>query len=245
MPAVVIHSILSLIFSFFFFGIVVPRDLFPPSAQKPQLFSKRNLIICSLALLYTAAASYAGFHLISEEKQAFEILVILFPIHLILALLLYLSITDFLTMEVPLAPTAILLGAALAVNFIPMLLYGTTDVTLWDNHTFSPSSNLVTGLVAGSVISGIVFFTGQKGMGSADIIFASVLGFVNGFPKSILGVYIAIFSALAFGLTLSLKIKTFRNLRIPFIPFLSLGTICSFLLGDSAISILMTLLPTV
>jgi prepilin signal peptidase PulO-like enzyme (type II secretory pathway) len=67
-------------------------------------------------------------------------------------------------------------------------------------------------------------------MGAGDIRIAIIVGLLIGQGNAILWLYITIFSALFYGLILGYKKKKFKKLKIPFAPFMILGTVLSLLL---------------
>ena len=152
------------------------------------------------------------------------------------SVLIYLTASDIRTMEVPRLHLAVLSGSLLLINILLLFPHGLSSMyQLWEGNTFGPVQNLVSGLLLASAISLIIILTKGKGMGRADIAIAAVLGLLNGYAGSVLGAYIAIFSALLYGLVVAARKGTIKNTRIPFIPFLVLGTVVAFLLPDDTL----------
>lgn len=91
-------------------------------------------------------------------------------------------------------------------------------------------------LIAGGV--GFLFFlililvTKGKAMGGGDSKFAALMGLVLGVKGLIVALYIAFITGAVFGIFLAIKRGKFRGQKLPFIPFLSLGSIFAFLYGD-------------
>jgi prepilin signal peptidase PulO-like enzyme (type II secretory pathway) len=75
-----------------------------------------------------------------------------------------------------------------------------------------------------------VLITKEKALGSGDIRIALISGFLIGRTNIMVWLYITIFSALIYGLILGYKKKSIKNLKIPFAPFMILGTVLSLLL---------------
>lgn len=89
----------------------------------------------------------------------------------------------------------------------------------------------------------IFFLTKGRGMGFGDVIYAFCMGVLLGFPKIILGIYIAFITGaiVALGLVL-LKKKKLHGGTIPFGPFLVLGTFTMIMWGDKLMNVALKLL---
>lgn len=82
--------------------------------------------------------------------------------------------------------------------------------------------------------------TRGRGMGFGDVVYVVLMGFVLGFPKVALAMYIAfITGAVVAVLLVLLKLKHFKGGTIPFGPFLVLGTVISLLFGNQIIAWIM------
>lgn len=95
-------------------------------------------------------------------------------------------------------------------------------------------TNIVPGLLSALAVSGLfgIFFW-RKWMGLGDVMYAFLMGLILGFPKIILGLYIAFITGAIVGVALViLKMKKIKHETIPFGPFLVLGTFISMLYGD-------------
>ena len=66
-------------------------------------------------------------------------------------------------------------------------------------------------------------------MGQGDVRIAIITGLLIGVTNIIYWVYIAVFTALIYGLIIASKKKKFKGLRIPFVPFMVLGVILMIL----------------
>ena len=102
-------------------------------------------------------------------------------------------------------------------------------------------TNLLIILASAIGASGFFFLlfaaTKGRGMGFGDVVYAFLMGFTLGFPRVILGLYIAFVAGAIISLVLiALKKKKFRGGTIPFGPFLVLGTIISLLWGTQLIA---------
>lgn len=75
--------------------------------------------------------------------------------------------------------------------------------------------------------------TKGRGIGFGDVVFSFLMGYVLGFPKIVLGVYIAFLTGAIISLILIMaRKKRFRGGVIPFGPFLVTGTVISLFWGQ-------------
>ncbi len=85
--------------------------------------------------------------------------------------------------------------------------------------------------------------TKQRGLGFGDVVFAFLMGFLLGFPKIVLGLYIAFLSgALLSTALVVVGRKKMRGGVIPFGPFLVGGTIISLIWGNTLITLILSYL---
>ncbi len=93
---------------------------------------------------------------------------------------------------------------------------------------------MLPGLLSGLAVAGLFgLFFWRKWMGLGDVIYAFLMGLILGFPKIILGLYIAFIVGAIVGVALVLlKMKKIKHETIPFGPFLVLGTFITMLYGD-------------
>lgn len=162
-----------------------------------------------------------------------EIILPIFIGLLTIVVLLYIAVEDIRTMKVHKRLSYGLLGFYVALNLILIALYGTeARFVISEDITYYPYLNLVTGTILVTATSLIIFITKQKGMGWGDTVYLGLLGLICGYPKSITALYIAIFSALIYGIVVGIRKKKILGVRIPFIPFIVEGIVLGFLLGD-------------
>lgn len=158
------------------------------------------------------------------------------------------------------------LSAALIVIFFADLRYGIIPfkavsvafftTVLWyfllPTLSFTPLTSKLLGLqtnlpsIAGSTLGAGGFFflifivTKGRGMGFGDVIYAFLMGFILGFPKIFLGLYLAFVTGAVVSLLLvAMKKKKFKGGTIPFGPFLVLGTLVSSLFGNLIINFIL------
>ncbi len=110
------------------------------------------------------------------------------------------------------------------------------DILLFNNLDFRPLDNLVAGFFSWFVTLSIVKLSNDKGMGEGDIRIATIIGLSFGISKVILAMYIAIFSAILFGLFAMVQKRnnTYLRLKLPFVPFLVFGAVVSLYLTINA-----------
>lgn len=94
------------------------------------------------------------------------------------------------------------------------------------------TTHLLAGLTLMLTIHFIHFVTKGKGMGFGDVKFAAAMGFLLGLSGGFLAIYIAFVSGGIVGLALLLLRKKGLKSKLPFGPFLVLGTICMLVAGE-------------
>jgi len=102
---------------------------------------------------------------------------------------------------------------------------------------------LLSAIGAASFFFLLFALTRGRGMGFGDVVYAFLMGFTLGFPRVILGLYIAFVTGAVISLVLvALKKKKIKGGTIPFGPFLVFGTIVSLLWGNVLIQYLLRFL---
>lgn len=95
---------------------------------------------------------------------------------------------------------------------------------------------LLTGFVLFIIFFLIFFISKGRALGFGDVVFSFIMGYILGFPKIILGVYVAFLTGAIISLILVLlNKKRLRGGTIPFGPFLVFATILSLFWGDQII----------
>lgn len=177
-----------------------------------QIFNKKLdstdlFFLLSLVVIYTLM------------ERSIKTILVLLPI----TTLWFLAYKDFKTMEVDNVVSLILLIALLLVNLILFFF----------NIQFGEIAlrNLLGAICLGTVFQLIVLSTKEKGLGQGDVRIAIISGLMVGFNNLVLWTYITVFSALIYGSILAVRKKQFRGLKIPFVPFMALGTIVILVLS--------------
>lgn len=129
--------------------------------------------------------------------------------------------------------------ADLKYGIIPFkaVLVGVLATLGW--HLAYPSANvyyinyLISAVSSFAAFLFIFLATRGRGIGFGDVVYVFFMGLLLGFPKIILGFYIAFLSGAIISLILiALKLKKLRGDTIPFGPFLVIGTIVSLFWGN-------------
>lgn len=109
-------------------------------------------------------------------------------------------------------------------------------------HIFSPLFDtslinyFISALVAFACFLGLYFLTKRKGIGLGDVVYVFLMGLILGYPRIIVGFYIAFLSgALISVILIFLKKKKIKGGTISFGPFLVAGTYISMLFGNNII----------
>lgn len=167
----------------------------------------------------------------SSQSEVVKIGLILFTTSLFFSLI-YLSVYDLMYLEIPAKLTIILPVFLLFLNLLVGFINGFENViSFWDGNQSTPLVNILGGLVGAIFLALVVLATREKGMGEGDIWVIATIGLMVGLEKLPIAFYIAIFSALFVGLLYSAKIKKFKGVPIPFVPFLVLGGLVAFALN--------------
>lgn len=170
-------------------------------------------------LLFVIVAMNVFPHFLAEIVSTSQIYLLISLLTMISSLIV-IFFTDLKFGVIPLVPVVV----ALVVSFALHLLFPNDNITLW-NYFLSA-------IVLSSFFLGIFLITRGKGMGFGDVIYAFLMGFILGYPKVVLGFYIAVLSgAIIPIIILSIKKKRIRGAIIPFGPFLVAGTIITLFWG--------------
>jgi leader peptidase (prepilin peptidase)/N-methyltransferase len=161
-----------------------------------------------------------------------QIIIFYFILLVILYILFYISYVDFKTMEID---SWLTLGVILFLLVINISLYFLTNpnigLVVSKNFSYIPYDNALFSLILAIPFLLIVLISKEKAMGFGDIRIAIIVGLLIGYSNSMLWVYITVFSTLLYGLILGYKKKKkFKDIKIPFAPFMILGAVLSLLI---------------
>ena len=119
----------------------------------------------------------------------------------------------------------------LAINLLlHFFLAPEVGLVVSEKFSYIPYHNFYTALVLGLPFFLTVLISKEKALGSGDIRIALISGFLIGSNNIRTWLYITVFCALTYGLILGYKKKKFKGLKIPFAPFMILGTVVSLLM---------------
>ncbi len=94
------------------------------------------------------------------------------------------------------------------------------------------TNSLIGGIIGGGIFAIPVFVSKEKWMGAGDIKIGMVMGLVLGYPKTIVGLFLAFVLGAVVGLAvIVLKKKTIKD-ALPFAPFLIVSLILTLFYGD-------------
>jgi len=150
---------------------------------------------------------------------------------LLFLILFFIAYVDFKTMEID---NWLSLGLMIVLLLINIFLYYYTEIesglVISDTFSYIPYNNFYAALILGLPFFLTVLLTKEKALGGGDIRIAIITGLLIGKENLLTWLYITVFSALIYGLLLGYKKKSFKNLKIPFAPFIILGTVVSLLM---------------
>jgi len=119
---------------------------------------------------------------------------------------------------------------------LPVLHFSQLEIQLLGLQT-NALSILASAIGAGGFFFLLFLVTKGRGMGFGDVVYAFLMGITLGFPRVLLGLYIAFVTGAVISLLLVvMKKKKLKGGTIPFGPFLVLGTIISLLWGNVLIN---------
>ncbi len=102
----------------------------------------------------------------------------------------------------------------------------------------SLAQNFITGIACFTLFLALYLGTRGRGMGFGDVKFAFALGFFLGFPKVVIGLYVAFLTAAIVSIILIIAgRKKIRGDTIVFGPFLAAGTIFAYFFGTQIIEL--------
>ena len=160
----------------------------------------------------------------------YTVLIYLILVTLFLTLT-FLAYYDFKKMEVHTTVSFVLMLVLLLINVTLFFLFkDNLNINILNNWNYNPYNNILSTLTLGSIFQLVVLISKEKALGQGDVRIAIITGLLIGFNNLIYWLYITIFTALIYGFILAYKKKKFKNLKIPFVPFMVLGIIVLILL---------------
>ena len=158
-------------------------------------------------------------------------------------LLIYLSVDDAFTLTIRSIVAYFGLLFLTLVNLVVLLIFRQEFILIFENAYWIPATSLIAGAIMGFLIWIITKITKEKGMGEGDIYVYAMAGLLLGTDKILTAFYITVFSALIVGLVISLNKRRLKGLLIPFVPFITLGTIVSIIFAPELMEIQRLIFP--
>lgn len=175
----------------------------------------------------------AGFVFFKLTTQPFVVLQPLFWL-LVGLLLLYIFIYDYRYMLIPTWSVTVLF---VLVVFYRLLLAATGIMQYQDLY-----SAIITMVVASSFFFLLWIATQKKGIGFGDVELAVPLSLLLGWPKAVVGFFLAfVLGGIVGGYLLATKKASLKR-AVPFGPFLILGTLLALIWGDAIFNWYVTLI---
>lgn len=169
---------------------------------------------------------------INSTLPLLQTIIFYFILLVILYILFYISYVDFKTMEID---SWLTLGVILFLLVINISLYFLTNpnigLVVSKRFSYIPYDNFLFALILAVPFLLIVLISKEKAMGFGDVRIAIIVGLLIGYSNSMIWIYITVFSTLLYGLLLGYKKKKkFKDIKIPFAPFMILAAVLSLLI---------------
>lgn len=210
-------------------------------AREHKNHSQKNILTSQIGISLSAGIIGAtAFLTFGEHPTVISISSFFF----FLLLIVWFSVESFRDIVAQSVPLNSMIGGTACCLFAILVVYTLMVYTMSDGEIvtivpqkieLNPAYSLLAGSIAALFSGAFVFLSKRKGLGTADIAFFTVMGLVNGYPGTLNALYITVFSALAYGIAIAIQRKKIFGIRIPFIPFISFGTLAAFLLGKHAL----------
>ncbi len=209
--------------------------------KKDKKYSKLLKIGLTSEILGLVVSGIFGLELLSSYStlSAFSFLIYNAVILFFLSALLYLAVYDIVTFSIPFALIRNLTILAIFINIavnIVKFLSESFGHPLLTNVRLGNIDNLISGVLFGLLIWIIVKVSKEKAMGEGDIYFVLVLGFILGWPNTLISFLATLIVGSIISILYSLYIQKFKEVLVPFVPFLVLGFIIALTFGQDIYS---------
>jgi len=169
---------------------------------------------------------------INSTLPLLQTIIFYFILLVILYILFYISYVDFKTMKID---SWLTLGVIIFLLVINISLYFLTNpnigLVVSARFSYIPYDNFLFALILAVPFLLIVLISKEKAMGFGDVRIAIIVGLLIGYSNSMIWIYITVFSTLLYGLLLGFKKKKkFKDIKIPFAPFMILAAVLSLLI---------------
>jgi len=199
---------------------------------RSQIFkTKCNTTEKVFIFLLTLSLLFLAYKVFCEQITIQNVFIFLLLTGLFLVLT-FLAYFDFKKMEVHNTTSLYLLISLAILNILLYLIFkDSTGIRVIGEWVYNPYNNMIGAIVLGSIFQLIVLISKEKALGQGDVRIALITGLLIGMSNLLEWGYITIFSALIYGLILAYKKKKFKGLKIPFVPFMVLGSMVVILLS--------------
>jgi prepilin signal peptidase PulO-like enzyme (type II secretory pathway) len=214
---------------------LVPLISFILLRGKCRYCHKKLSFYYPLVELVTGAIFVLTVSLIGQASSMYQVVSIKYTIEMVYYLFLVSSLIAlfFTDLKYGILPFSIVFSG-IFVSIVYLLF---NDIHLIPNALLSGVGAYAFFLL---IFFGTLFFTKKEGMGFGDVVYAFFMGLILGFPKIVLGLYIAfVVGALIALILVILGKKKFKGGSIPFGPFLIFGTFVSLFWGQVLIEKIM------
>ncbi len=200
--------------------------------MRSQIFkTKCNTTEKVFIFLLTLSLLFLAYKVFCEQITIQNVFIFLLLTGLFLVLT-FLAYFDFKKMEVHNTTSLYLLISLAILNILLYLIFkDSTGIRVIGEWVYNPYNNMIGAIVLGSIFQLIVLISKEKALGQGDVRIALITGLLIGMSNLLEWGYITIFSALIYGLILAYKKKRFKGLKIPFVPFMVLGSMVVILLS--------------
>mgnify|MGYP002681918521 CR=1 FL=1 len=200
--------------------------------MRSQIFkTKCNTTEKVFIFLLTLSLLFLAYKVFCEQITIQNVFIFLLLTGLFLVLT-FLAYFDFKKMEVHNTTSLYLLISLAILNILLYLIFkDSTGIRVIGEWVYNPYNNMIGAIVLGSIFQLIVLISKEKALGQGDVRIALITGLLIGMSNLLEWGYITIFSALIYGLILAYKKKKFKGLKIPFVPFMVLGSMVVILLS--------------
>lgn len=192
--------------------------------KKLSIFYPSIEVITGLLFVLTFIYISSMYHVVSI-KYVLDLIFYLFIISSLISLF-------FIDLKYGLLPFSIVLPSTL-ITLLYIIL----------NTRYLILGSLLAALGAFLFFFSLFLVTRGKGMGFGDVVYVFFMGLILGFPKIVLGLYIAfVFGAIIALILILIKKKKLKGGTLPFGPFLIVGTIISMFWGNELINLTISFL---
>lgn len=200
--------------------------------MRSQIFkTKCNTTEKVFIFLLTLSLLFLAYKVFCEQITIQNVFIFLLLTGLFLVLT-FLAYFDFKKMEVHNTTSLYLLISLAILNILLYLIFkDSTGIRVIGEWVYNPYNNMIGAIVLGSTFQLIVLISKEKALGQGDVRIALITGLLIGMSNLLEWGYITIFTALIYGLILAYKKKKFKGLKIPFVPFMVLGSMVVILLS--------------